>query len=203
MWIDPNLKLILASASPRRLQLLEQIAVPVEQLVVPTDGEDEPRLPGETVTEYVTRTAQDKLTRTRNYWCEQHPNQTMPPMLAADTTVAIGQTILGKPEDAVDARRILTELAGKTHDVYTAVVMVYQDREHKTLTHSSVEVDGALIAAIDDYIASGEPFGKAGAYGIQGIAAAYVKDMQGSYSSVVGLPLYETAQLLRQAGLYR
>ncbi|MCD8565094.1 MAG: Maf family nucleotide pyrophosphatase [Burkholderiaceae bacterium] len=203
MWIDSNLNLILASASPRRRQLLEQIQVPVEQLVVPTEGEDEPRLPKETVTDYVTRTAHDKLIRTANHWHEQHPNQTMPPMLAADTTVAIGQTILGKPQDEADARRILTALAGKTHDVYTAVAMVHQGHEHKTVVHSTVEIDGALIDAIDDYIASGEPFGKAGAYGIQGIAAAYIKGLAGSYSSVVGLPLYETAQLLRQAGLYR
>lgn len=202
MWTNQSDRLILASASPRRLQLLEQIHVPVEQLVVPADGEDEPRLSGERVTDYVTRTARDKLIRTQHYWREQHPNQPLPPMLAADTTVAFGQTILGKPLDEMDAKRILTELAGKTHDVYTAVVLSYQGQLHEALSHARVEIDTMTEPAIDRYIASGEPFGKAGAYGIQGIAGAYVKNIEGSYSAVVGLPLFETAQLLRRAGLY-
>ena len=202
MWLNPNQPLILASASPRRLALLEQIAVPVEQFVVPVQGEDEPRLPNESVTDYVTRTAHDKNQRAKFTWHQTHPDQT-PPILSADTTVALGQTILGKPANHDDARRILRALAGQTHDVYTAVVLSVGNQQHTALTHTRVSIDAALNENLDAYIASGEPFGKAGAYGIQGIAAAYVSDVYGSYSSVVGLPLYETAQLLRQAGLYR
>lgn len=203
MWIRPNIRLILASASPRREQLLKQIQVPVTQLVIPAPGEDEPRLAQERVTDYVRRTARDKLDRTAHHWRSQHPDDACPPMLAADTTVAIGQTILGKPVDAADAKRILLELAGQTHDVYTAVVLFHDGKTYETLAHAAVTIDASLITVIDDYIATGEPFGKAGAYAIQGMAAAYVQNVQGSYWAVVGLPLFETAQLLRQAGLYR
>lgn len=203
MWTNQADRLILASASPRRLQLLTQIQVPVEQLVVPAAGEDEPRLAGEAVTDYVERTAHDKLVRTQHYWASKHNDQPAPPMLAADTTVALGQTILSKPVDHADARRILTALAGQTHDVFTAVALSHRGKLYETLAHARVEVDSTMASVIDDYIASGEPFGKAGAYGIQGIAAAYIKTLTGSYSAVVGLPLFETAQLLREAGLYQ
>jgi len=210
MWTNKANKLILASASPRRLELLKQIAVPVEQLVVPavqsvsSDGDDEPRLPGETVTDYVMRTAHDKNQRARAH-CHTNDADQDVPILSADTTVAMDQTILGKPTDDADAKRILTALAGQTHDVYTAVVLStsgVDGQTHSALVHTRVTIDAALHDCIDAYITTGEPKGKAGAYAIQGIAAAYVTEVTGSYSSVVGLPLYETAQLLRQAGLY-
>lgn len=202
MWLHPTVKLILASASPRRLALLQQIAVPVQQLVLPIEGEDEPRLANETVTDYVQRTAHDKNRRARDHW-QTSAGPSDAPILSADTTVALGQTILGKPTDERDAKRILKTLAGNTHDVYTAVVLSIGAQQRSVLTHTRVNMDAMLTKSIDDYIASGEPFGKAGAYGIQGIAAAYVTSIEGSYTSVVGLPLYETAQLLRQAGLYQ
>lgn len=202
MWLDPNRKLILASASPRRLALLQQISVPVQQLVLPVQGEDEPRLPDEPVTDYVMRTAHDKNRRAQAHW-QAHHGDDQTPILSADTTVALGQDILGKPVDAEDAKRVLCALAGQTHDVYTAVVLNIAGQTSKVLSHTRVRMDAVLADSVDAYIASGEPFGKAGAYGIQGIAAVYVRSLQGSYSSVVGLPLYETAQLLRDAGLYR
>lgn len=203
MWTGESDRLILASASPRRLQLLHQIGVPVEQLVVPASGEDEPRLPNEPVTQYVRRTARDKLTRTIEHWQQTYPEQSMPPMIAADTTVAMGEQILGKPAGEEDAKRILEQLAGHTHDVYCAVVLWHNGALHEAFTCTHVTFDKHFDQAIDSYIASKEPFGKAGAYAIQGIAAAYISKVSGSYSGVVGLPLYETACLLRQAGLYR
>ena len=204
MWTAPLTELILASASPRRLELLQQIQVPVRQLVVATTGEDEPRLANETVIDYVTRTAQEKNLRTQKYLAQTSTAQShLPPILSADTTVAIGQQILGKPTDAADAKRILTTLAGRTHDVYSAVVLHADHSTYQTLSHTEVEIDVSILEAIDDYIASAEPFGKAGAYAIQGIAAAYVRSVRGSYTAVVGLPLFETTQLLRDAGLYR
>lgn len=203
MWTHQADYLLLASASPRRLQLLEQIQIPVKQLIVPVQDDDEPRLDGETVIDYVTRTARDKLERAQAYWSTQHTNQPLPPILTADTTVAIGEVILGKPTDKADAKRILTTLAGHTHNVYTAVTLLHHNKTHATLTQTKVDIDGALVDVIEDYIATGEPFGKAGAYAVQGIAAAYVARIEGSYSGVVGLPIYETTQLLRQAGLFR
>jgi len=216
MWTNLAHELILASASARRLALLEQIAVPVRQLVVPTTGEDEPRLANESVTDYVMRTALEKNQRTQKNIDSVTQAQTQPatsvpelphlsnlPILSADTTVAIGEQILGKPRDRDDARRILTTLAGQTHDVYTAVVLRFDGQTTTALVHARVRMAPSLAPAIEDYIDSGEPFGKAGAYAIQGIAAAYVPEVLGSYSAVVGLPLYETAQLLRDARLYR
>lgn len=202
MWTNAAPTLLLASASPRRLELLTQIRVPTQQLILPPQADDEPREPDETVINYVTRTATDKLARAITYWDSTNPGRPIPPVLAADTTVAIGQTILGKPVDAADARRILSELAGRSHDVYTAVTLLHHQKRYETLTHTTVEFSSDFKANLESYIATGEPFGKAGAYAIQGIAAAYVKRITGSYSGVIGLPLYETAQLLRQAGLF-
>lgn len=201
MWTNLAEELILASASPRRRDLLEQLAVPVRQIVLPVEGEDEPRLREESVTDYVMRTALEKNRRVTQHL--KTTGQACLPTLSADTTVALGQTILGKPLDASDAKRILTTLAGKTHDVYTAVVLDTNGHTQQALVHSRVSMDASLLSALDSYIASGEPFGKAGAYALQGIAAAYIAQVVGSYSSVVGLPLFETAQLLRQAGLYQ
>lgn len=203
MWTNEAPALVLASASPRRLQLLEQLQIPVRQLSLPAQADDEPRLANEMVVDYVTRTAQDKLQRALDHWRNTCPNERTPPMLAADTTVAIGQTILGKPRDAVDAKQILMQLAGNTHDVYTAVVLHHNGQPYETLTHATVEFTAQFAHCIDQYIETQEPFGKAGAYAIQGVAAAYINKVQGSYSGVVGLPLYETAELLRTAGLFK
>jgi septum formation protein len=202
MWTHRSSQLILASASPRRLNLLEQIAVPVKQLIIPTDGTDEPRLDNEPVVAYVQRTSQEKNQRAFDYLCQTSPLQSNQAILSADTTVAIGERILPKPTDARDAQSILETLIGIEHDVYTAVTLRSNQQIHSALVHSVVEFDQSFASVLHDYIQTGEPFGKAGAYGIQGKAAAYIKNLRGSYTNVVGLPLFETAQLLRQAGLF-
>jgi septum formation protein len=124
------------------------------------------------------------------------------PLLCADTTVAIGGTLLGKPEDAEDAARMLRLLSGRTHKVLSAVVVATATRSRLlvALQVSRVRFGRLRPAQIDDYVASGEPFGKAGAYAIQGRAAAFVRSIEGSHSGIMGLPLFETAQLLRKAG---
>lgn len=202
MWTDQATKLILASASPRRLDLLRQIQIPVEPLVVPTTGEDEPRLPNEHVVDYVQRTSLEKNTRAQQYVVNQRPDLIGLPILSADTTVALGETILGKPQDAADAKNILTRLADKHHDVYTAVTL-WHGQFVTRLVRAQVRIAPCILAVIDEYVDSHEPFGKAGAYGIQGIAAAYISEVNGSYSAVVGLPLFETAEMLRTLGLYQ
>lgn len=202
MWTNQASKLVLASASPRRLELLQQIRVPVETLVVPTPGEDEPRLLNESVVNYVERTSLEKNTRAQHHIALHREDLQGLPVLSADTTVALGETILGKPRDSENAKDILTELAGKDHDVYTAVTL-WHGQQLFHLAHAKVHISACILDSIDDYIQSQEPFGKAGAYGIQGIAAAYVSELTGSYTAVVGLPLFETAQMLRTLGLYR
>jgi septum formation protein len=211
---------LLASASPRRSELLNQIKVRHLVIHVPAGpGEDEPRLPGEPPLDYVQRTANEKSERARRWILtaegqEQlnalsgsiseesvfadHADQ-QPIILTADTTVCIGDDILGKPQDARDAWEILKRLSGTTHLVHTAVVVCRGSQHWSALSSTEVVFDALSDGEIERYIASGEPFGKAGAYGIQGIAAAYVKQIKGSYSGVMGLPLYETAQLLKRS----
>ena len=122
------------------------------------------------------------------------------PVLCADTTVAIGRTILGKPEDARDAERMLALLSGTTHRVLTAVAMQHGRRRQAALSVSRVRFAALARAQIRRYAEGGEPLGKAGAYAIQGAAAAFVEHLGGSYSGIMGLPMFETAQLLRSAG---
>ena len=124
------------------------------------------------------------------------------PILCSDTTVALGRTIYGKPADASEARRMLAELAGHEHRVLTAVALqVDGDRRLAALSVSRVRFAPMSAAQIDAYVASGEPLGKAGAYAIQGAAAQHVEHLSGSYSGIMGLPLFETARLLRAAGV--
>lgn len=207
---------LLASASPRRSELLKQIQVKHQIIQVPSGpGEDEPRLNGEHPLDYVLRTAKDKAERAIQ-WIntvdakEQflsanntseivHSTTSTPIILTADTTVCIGDRILGKPEDHHDAREILKTLSAKTHLVHTAVVLTRKHHQWSAISTTEVTFDLMSDAIIDSYIQTGEPFGKAGAYGIQGQAATFIKRINGSYSGVMGLPLYETAQLLRQA----
>ena len=122
------------------------------------------------------------------------------PILCSDTTVALGMQILGKPVDAADARRILRLLSGAEHEVLTAIALQSGARRLQALSVSTVRFAPMSEAQIDAYVASGEPMGKAGAYGIQGLAAAHIAEIRGSYSAIMGLPVYETAQLLRQLG---
>ena len=197
--------LYLASESPRRQELLQQIGIPHTVLRLPAvEGEDEPRRANESPLAYVQRTALEKAQRAQQ-WLESVQCDKALPILTADTTVACGDTILGKPIDAQHAASILKQLSGKTHTVYTAVVLARQtdiDTELSTLSTLStslVSFKDLSHAEILEYIATGDCFGKAGAYGIQGFAARFIRDLRGSYSGVMGLPLYETAELLRTA----
>lgn len=203
MWTGLAHQLILASASPRRLEILAQLKIPCHQLAPPTHAEDEPRMTSESVLAYVRRTSEEKNARAQAL-IESNCRQLFGlPILSADTTVAIGEEILGKPVDAHDARRILIALSGHEHDVYCAVTLHFEGTTHHALSHSKVSFDKRLAISVEDYIGTGEPFGKAGAYGIQGIGAAYVRHLSGSYTGVMGLPAFETCQLLRDAGLWR
>ncbi len=189
----------LASQSPRRRQLLEQIGVRYE-LLLPTPDEDaealEIALPGEAPLSYVKRVTQLKLEaamlrlKTRNL-----PKG---PVLCADTTVALGREILGKPDNAQDALRILKKLSGNTHRVLTAVAIGEGTRRVSSVSISSVTFASMTSAEMKAYVASGEPMGKAGAYGVQGLAAAHIAVIKGSYTGIMGLPLFETADLLKQ-----
>jgi septum formation protein len=120
------------------------------------------------------------------------------PVLCADTTVALGREILGKPDNAQDALRILKKLSGTTHRVLTAVAIGEGQRRVSSVSISRVTFDSMTSAEMKAYVASGEPMGKAGAYGVQGLAAAHIAVIKGSYTGIMGLPLFETADLLKQ-----
>ena len=199
----------LASQSPRRLQLLEQWGVRCE-LLLADDQEDaeslEAVLPGEAPATYVQRVTELKLAAA----LDRLRRRGLPPapVLCADTTVALGRRILGKPQDAAEARAMLADLSGRAHRVLTAVALGQlvgragrDNRVWSALSVSRVRFDALTPAQIDRYVASGEPMGKAGAYAIQGQAALWTTQMRGSYSGIMGLPAHETAQVLAAAGI--
>ena len=192
----------LASQSPRRRQLLEQLGVRHE-LLLPDPHEDaeglEAVLPGETPAAYVQRVTALKLDAAK----ARHARRGLPaaPILCSDTTVALGNRIYGKPDDAQDAARMLAELSGREHEVLTAVALQAGERRLAALSVSRVRFAAMTPAQIAAYVASGEPMGKAGAYAIQGPVAQYVENLNGSYTGIMGLPLFETAQLLRAASV--
>lgn len=194
----------LASQSPRRRQLLEQLGVPHE-LLLPDAQEDaeslEAVLPNEAPATYVQRVTGLKLDAA----LARMKRRSLPaaPVLCSDTTVALGRSIYGKPEDAADAQRMLAELSGTTHRVLTAVAMQKGRQRVAVLSTSRVTFAPMSSAAIKAYVASGEPMGKAGAYAVQGAAAAFISHISGSYSGIMGLPMYETAQLLKALGLMK
>ncbi len=191
----------LASQSPRRRQLLEQLGVAYE-LLLPDDSEDaealEVVLPNEAPRAYVQRVTQLKLDAA----LARMKKRQLPtaPVLCSDTTVALGKTILGKPESNQDAQRMLRTLSGQTHRVLTAVTLGTSRQREQALSISSVRFADMTTAQIKSYAHSGEPMGKAGAYAVQGRAAAYISHISGSYSGIRGLPMFETAQLLRAFG---
>ena len=192
----------LASQSPRRRQLLEQMGVRCE-LLLPDATEDaealEAERQGELPLAYVQRVTRAKLQAARQRLLQR---QLPPaPILCSDTTVALGRRIYGKPQDAADAAAILQQLSGRTHRVITAVAVASGKAEHVAVSTSRVSFAELSADTLERYIASGEPFGKAGAYGIQGAAGAWVKRIDGSYTGIMGLPLYETAELLRAVGV--
>lgn len=195
----------LASQSPRRSQLLQQLGVRHELLLpnapgdVPEDAEAiEAVLPGEAPRDYVQRVTALKLDAA----VARRARRGLPPapVLTSDTTVALGTEILGKPEDAAQAQTMLRKLSGQTHEVLTAVALQHGAQRLQALSVSKVRFMDMSDAQIAAYVASGEPFGKAGAYGVQGLAAAMIEHIEGSYSGIMGLPVFETAQLLRQIG---
>jgi len=196
----------LASQSPRRQELLKQMGIRYEMLA-PSPGEDsesiETPLLHEKARSYVERVTLAKSSTALVRW--QKSGLAWAPILCADTTVSLpGNSegeILGKPTDEADATRILNMLSGNTHEVLTAIALTI-DPSHKPLCLVQVsKVHFAKLSPeqIAAYIASGEPFGKAGAYGIQGLGGAFIPSIEGSYSGIMGLPIFETAQLLERA----
>ncbi|MEJ6006802.1 Maf family protein [Paucibacter sp. AS339] len=192
----------LASQSPRRRQLLEQLGVRYE-LLLPGPEEDAEALEaeheGESPEHYVARVTEAKLHAALLRLAAR--GLAAAPVLCSDTTVALGPRILGKPADADEALRTLSLLAGRSHRVITAVALGLGERHEAALNVSEVDFIALSEAQIRRYIASGEPFGKAGAYAIQSQAAAWISRIEGSYSGIMGLPLFETAQLLQRWGV--
>ena len=192
----------LASQSPRRRQLLEQLGVRYE-LLLPDASEDAEALEvaskNEAPAAYVKRVTRLKLdaavARLKKRQLKSGP------ILCSDTTVALGRAIYGKPENDVDAQRMLAELSGCTHRVLTAVAVECSLKRLDALSISKVTFEPMTQQQITEYVATGEPLGKAGAYAVQGRAALHITRIDGSYSGIMGLPVYETAQLLRAAGL--
>lgn len=183
----------LASASPRRRDLLDQIGVPHRRVIVEVD---ETRRSGEAVTDFVQRLALEKA---RAGW-EALPVPERGPVLGADTLVVLDGEPLGKPAGREEALAMLARLSGRTHEVLTAVALVTPE-PLCALSGSRVRFRATSASERLAYWNSGEPVDKAGGYGIQGLGAVFIEHLEGSYSGVMGLPLFETAELLRQAGI--
>jgi septum formation protein len=200
----------LASQSPRRQELLKQIGVQFEMLIAAA-GEDtetlETPLPNEKARDYVQRVTFAKSAAALARW--QKSGKPWAPILCADTTVSLpgnpDSEILGKPNNDADAARILKMLSGKTHEVLTAVVLIVDPNTNPLCLVQVSEVEFAHLTPeiIVSYIASREPFGKAGAYGIQGLGGVLIPSIKGSYSGIMGLPIYEVNKLLDFAKVAR
>ena len=184
--------LVLASASPRRAELLKQLGVSFEQNPVDLD---ESQLAGEEAEQYVVRLAREKSAAAQRALLSDAV------VLAADTSVVLDDQVLGKPEDHFDALAMLARLSGREHRVLTAVCLRRADRLEEVMTDSRVRFVNLSREDCEAYLATDEPWDKAGAYGIQGLAGAFVESIEGSYSGVVGLPLAETWQLLTAMGV--
>lgn len=197
-------KIYLASKSPRRRELLHQAGIEFDLLLLRDAAPRGPDvteivLPGEAPEAYVSRVTQEKADKA---WEIMHLRKMLPrPVLAADTTVVLGKQILGKPADKQEAIQMLSMLAGQTHQVLTSIAV------HSVLGRATVtQCSEVSFAKLDEqqilaYCNSNEPYDKAGGYGIQGAAARFISHITGSYSGIMGLPLFETCQLLRQAGI--
>ena len=196
----------LASRSPRRRELLGHIGVKFHLLLFrnrpgAAPDIDEDPLPEEPPRDYVMRVARAKAEVGWRRMLER--NLPRHPVLAADTTVALEGRIYGKPADRAEAAAMLAALSGKRHEVLTAVAVQYDQEVETALSVSEVQFRELTAQEIQDYVATGEPDDKAGAYAIQGRAALFVSEIRGSQSGIVGLPLYETAQLLQKMGARR
>lgn len=190
-------KIYLASRSPRRGELLRQIGVDFD--VLPSDVDESVR-PGEAPEHYVMRLAHEKAGV-----CAQRiaaDGLIAMPVLAADTTVCADGEILGKPESDIDACAMLRAMSDRWHTVHTGIALAFDGRIEVALSSTQVEMVPLTEAEINAYVASGEPRDKAGAYGIQGLASIFIRRIEGSYSGVMGLPLHETAQLLKKSGIH-
>lgn len=189
------MQLYLASKSPRRRELLAQLGLVFECI---EGSVDESVLDGETPQDYVLRLAKAKAVSGQD-------NLVVPshiPILGSDTSVVIDNQILGKPRDEQEAVAMLARLSGRSHMVYTAVAIKH-NRDIKSVCCATKVFFAAMTASqINSYVATGEPMDKAGAYGIQGLGGRYIKKIEGSYTSVVGLPLYETSMLLTECGVF-
>ncbi len=201
--IQPPL-IYLASRSPRRRELLRQIGVAFEVVLLreapqrSVDVDETPRS-GESPEHYVLRVTRDKAQAAAHIM--RRRRLTVRPVLAADTTVVCDEAILGKPVDATDAARMLELLAGRAHRVLTAVAIASGDAVETRLSESQVWLRALDAGDIRRYVASGESGDKAGAYAVQGRAAAFITRIEGSYSGIMGLPLAEVAELLRKSGI--
>lgn len=189
----------LASASPRRHELLKQIGIQHEVLKVPEpEGEeDEPILPGESPEDYVIRTAREKAQRALDYLNKQAENFPTHPILTADTCVMIKGQVVDKAHTDEDVRRSLHILSGSEHEVHTHIVLITPDRTLEKSSINTIRMRELSDAEIEHYVSSGEGLGKAGGYAIQGLGAMLIEKLEGSFSGVVGLPLSETWELLR------
>lgn len=198
-----NPRLYLASRSPRRRELLTQMGILFDTLAFRSpprqdDDVDETAHDGEAALVYVERVARLKA---EHGWRTVEMRRLMPQLvLAADTTLEFQGEIIGKPTDAGDARAILRRLSGQTHRVLTSVAVAFEGRIESAISISDVTFGGISETEIRRYVATGEPMDKAGAYGIQGRAGMFVEHLSGSYSGVMGLPLYETGVLLKRFG---
>lgn len=196
--LEPHNRLYLASQSPRRLELLRLIGFDPEVLL-PEAAVDETPQPAEAPADYVVRLAQAKALAGEA--ARTSRDLPMRPLLAADTTVSLDGQILEKPHDADEARRWLNAYAARGHQVYTGIALLADGHLTTALSASEVRFRHLDEDEIEAYLQTPEPYDKAGGYGIQGRAAAFVSHLSGSHSGVMGLPLCETAQLLRAAGL--
>ena len=185
----------LASKSPRRRQLLDQLGI--RHAVLDIDVPEQ-REPGEPPADYVSRVAREK----GGAGLLQVLGGDHALVLAADVEVVLDDEVFGKPVDAADAAAMLARLSGREHEVLSAVWVMDAGRERGLVVRSTVRFDVLDAARIDAYVASGEPFGKAGAYAIQGRAAAFISALHGSYTGVMDLPVYETAKLLAEFGVH-
>jgi septum formation protein len=200
----PVPSIYLASKSPRRSELLRQIGVRFDLLLLRSDGSraidvSEIVHPGEAAHTYVARVAREKADFA--WQAMRWRNLARRPVLAADTSVILDGEILGKPADAVKAAAMLARLSGRTHQVLTAIALRHGDRIEQALQVSEVRFGVLSQPMIAAYCATQEPYDKAGGYGIQGMAACFIERIEGSHSGIMGLPLFETTQLLRQAGI--
>ena len=199
-----NKKIYLASKSPRRRELLRQVGIDFDLLSLRSDparGIDVPEdvFEGELAQDYVVRVALEKGAFA--WKVLQQRRQPLRPVLTADTTVTIDGAILGKPADLAEARAMLEQLSGRTHQVLTTVAVHYTDMAEHVTQVSNVRFAKLTAQQIAAYCATSEPYDKAGGYGIQGLAALFIEHIEGSHSGIMGLPIFETAVLLRKAGV--